>query len=225
MESDEHSAKMLRHLELIDDEASEYGVRLVKLNDPLMAKKYGHRLPPGLGYFRHGNYIKYEGDNYDDEEIIDWLTDPNVMEVTDTIEKVNKKMLEKLTSRNEHLAVVFFTSDDCKVCDSVLLGMESIDDEAEAAGVPIVKCEDRQLAKSVGVYAHPSLVIFRNYGEEAVIFSGDLRSEEAALEWLLVQKDPSNEAIDEQDGAELRKTIEWTESVAIFVCKKWDYVL
>ena len=58
----EDSAKMLRHLELIDDEAMEYGVKMVKLDDPLMAKKYGHRDPPGLGYFRKGNYVKYDGE-------------------------------------------------------------------------------------------------------------------------------------------------------------------
>ena len=57
----EDSQKMLRHLELIDDEAAEYEVKMVKIEDPLMAKKYGHREPPGLGFFRKGNYIKYEG--------------------------------------------------------------------------------------------------------------------------------------------------------------------
>jgi hypothetical protein len=60
----EDSGKMLRHLELIDDEALEYGVKMVKLDDPLMAKKYGHREPPGLGYFRKGNYIKYDGKKF-----------------------------------------------------------------------------------------------------------------------------------------------------------------
>ena len=59
--SNEDSDKMLRHLELIDDEASQYDVKIVKIDDPLMAKKYGHRDPPGLGYFRKGNYIKYDG--------------------------------------------------------------------------------------------------------------------------------------------------------------------
>ena len=59
--SNEESDKMLRHLELIDDEASQYDVKLVKIDDPLMAKKYGHRDPPGLGYFRKGNYVKYDG--------------------------------------------------------------------------------------------------------------------------------------------------------------------
>ena len=39
--------------------------------------------------------------------MLDWLTDPNVMEVSDQIEKVNRKMFEKLTKRNEHIAVLF----------------------------------------------------------------------------------------------------------------------
>jgi len=119
---------MLRHLELIDDEALEYGVKIVKLDDPLMAKKYGHREPPGLGYFRKGNYIKYDGkrvcyccgydltylllknplgDKFDDEEMLDWLTDPSVMEVSDQIEKVNRKMFDKMTTINENVAVIF----------------------------------------------------------------------------------------------------------------------
>ena len=45
------------------------------------------------------------------------------------------------------------------------------------------------------------------------------KSEEATLEWLLVQKDPTNEAIRDQEGDELQKTIERTESVAVFVCE------
>ena len=85
-------------------------------------------------------------------------------------------------------------------------------------GIPIVKLEDRQLAKTVGVFAHPSIVIFRNFGDEAIIYSGDLKNEEAILEWLIVQKDPSNEAIEDQEGETLRKTVQNTESVAVFVC-------
>ena len=53
--------------------------------------------------------ISYQiaGDEFDDEEMLDWLTDPNVMEVSDQIEKVNRKMFEKLTKRNDHMAVFF----------------------------------------------------------------------------------------------------------------------
>lgn len=50
------SRRVLRHLELIDDEASEYGITIVKTIDKLMAKKYGYRKLPGITYFRKGNY-------------------------------------------------------------------------------------------------------------------------------------------------------------------------
>jgi len=216
-EDNEESVKVLRHLELIDDEASEYGVRMVKINDPLMSKKYGHRSPPGLGFFRKGNYIKFDGDLLDDEEMLDWLTDPNTMEISDQIEKVNKKMFEKLITRNEFLTVFFYSDTDCKQCDGVLQELENIDDDAETAGIPIVKLEDKDLAKTVGVFALPAIVFFRAFGEEAVIYTGDLKREESILEWLMVQKDPSNDAIEELEGDELRKSIESTDAIAVFI--------
>ena len=60
-----------------------------------------------LHKFFLGNYVKYEGDEFDEEEMLEWLTDPNVMAVSDQIEKVNRKMFEKLKSRNDNLAVFF----------------------------------------------------------------------------------------------------------------------
>ena len=79
--------------------------------------------------------------------------------------------------------------------------------------------EDKVLAKEVGLFAFPSVVFFRNFGEEAVIYAGDLRNEDSILEWLLVQMDPSNEAIDDQDSDELASTIEEYDLLAVFICK------
>lgn len=53
-EDDPQHPKVLRHIELIDDEAAEYGIKIVKTSDLLMAKKYGYRNPPGVTYFRKG---------------------------------------------------------------------------------------------------------------------------------------------------------------------------
>ena len=75
-----------------------------------------------------------------------------------------------------------------------------------------------QLAKEVGVFALPAVVFFRA-NSEPTIYSGDLKNEDAILEWLLVQKDPSNEAIQEQSGENLQKTIDNSETVAVFLCK------
>jgi hypothetical protein len=55
------SPRILRHIELIDDEAAEYGIKIVKTSDRLMAKKYGYRKPPGITYFRKGKSINYDG--------------------------------------------------------------------------------------------------------------------------------------------------------------------
>merc|ERR1712218_601969 len=120
------------------------------------------------------------------------------MEISDQIEKVNKKMFEKLITRNEFLTVFFYS---------------------DTAGIPIVKLEDKALAKSVGVFSLPAVVFFKNFGDEAVVYTGDLKREESILEWLMVQKDPSNDAIEELEGENLRNIVESSDAVAVFVCK------
>lgn len=104
---DAQSPRILRHIELIDDEASEYGIKIVKTSDLLMAKKYGYRKPPGITYFRKGKYINYDGDIDDEEELLDWLTLPDNMEMTDHIERVNRKMFTKIRQTSDYLAVFF----------------------------------------------------------------------------------------------------------------------
>ena len=54
---------------------------------------------------------------------------------------------------------------------------------------------------------------------EIVFIAGDLKNEDAILEWMLVQKDPANEAIAEQSGENLKTFIENTEAVAIYLCE------
>lgn len=106
-EEDPETPRVLRHIELIDDEAAEYGIKIVQMKDRLMAKKYGYRNPPGITYFRKGKYINYDGDIDDEEEILDWLTNPENMELTDHIERINRKMFHKIRQSTDYLAVFF----------------------------------------------------------------------------------------------------------------------
>lgn len=142
------STKILRHLELIDDEASEYGIKIVKCSDRLMAKKFGYRKPPGLTYFRKTKPLNYDGDIDDEEELLDWLTNPINMEMHDQIEQVNRKMFQKIRQNSDHLAV-FFYSEDCKQCPKVLAEIEHIDDEAENSGIKFVKIDDKQVSQEI----------------------------------------------------------------------------
>jgi hypothetical protein len=49
----------------------------------------------------------FAGDIDDDEEILDWLTDPENMELTDHIERVNRKMFQKIRQTSDYIAVFF----------------------------------------------------------------------------------------------------------------------
>ncbi|KAK6627927.1 hypothetical protein RUM44_010409 [Polyplax serrata] len=218
-ENDEESPRILRHIELIDDEAAEYGIRVVKCHDLLMAKKYGYRNPPGITYFRKGKAINYDGDIDDEEEILDWLSHPENMELTDHIEKVNKKMFEKIRLSCDYTAV-FFYSNDCKQCDRVLTELEHIDDEAANAGIKFVKINDKQMAKEMGVFALPAVAFYKMGSKEPVIYAGDLYDEDQILQWLMTQKDPSGDAIEELEGDTLRKFIDDSHYLAVYFWNK-----
>ncbi|XP_061710948.1 uncharacterized protein LOC133520506 isoform X8 [Cydia pomonella] len=214
-EEDPESPRILRYVELIDDEASEYGIKIVKCSDRLMAKKYGFRNPPGITYFRKGKYINYDGDMDDEEEILDWLTNPENMELTDHIEKVNRKMFQKIRQTSDYVAV-FFYSNDCKQCPRVLLEIEHIDDDADGAGINFVKIDDKQMAKEFGVFALPAVLFFKMGSKDPVIYAGDLYDEHQLLNWLLTQKNPSGDVIEALEGKDLLKLIEEEGSLAVY---------
>ncbi|XP_026484295.1 uncharacterized protein LOC113392214 isoform X4 [Vanessa tameamea] len=218
-DDDPLSPRILRHVELIDDEAAEYGIKIVKCSDRLMAKKYGFRNPPGITYFRKTKYINYDGDMDDEEEILDWLTNPENMELTDHIEKVNQKMFQKIRQTSDYVAV-FFYSNDCKQCPKVLAEIEHIDDDADAAGINFVKIDDRQMAKEFGVFALPAVLFFKLNSKEPVIYAGDLYDGQQLLSWLLTQKNPAGDVIEALEGQELLDLIEESASLAVYFWNK-----
>ncbi|CAG0892261.1 unnamed protein product [Darwinula stevensoni] len=221
-EDDADCTRALKHLETIDDDASEYGIEIVKMQDSLVAKKYGWRNPPGLTYFRKGKALKYDGDIYDEEEVLDWLTDPENMELTDHIEKVNRKMFEKIRQRSDHVAVYFYSDSKCKQCEKVLQGLENIDDEAANAGIDFVKIDDMKMAKDYGIHALPALMYFRTGAEAPIIYAGDLKNEERVLDWLIIQKDPSGDVIEEMHGTALKDLIIRADFLAVYFYTKVD---
>lgn len=52
-----------------------------------------------------------------------------------------------------------------------------------------------------------------------MLVSGDLYEEQDILNWLLTQKDPSGDVIDEVEGESLLKTIQEAESLAVYFCE------
>ena len=117
--------------------------------------------------------------------------------------------------------------------------VEHIDDEADKAGIDFVKIDDKQMAKEMGVFALPAIVFFKPTSKEPVIyagkfidklineliskftfyFPGDLYEEEQILTWLLTQKDPSGDVIEDLEGERLINLIEESGSIAVYFCK------
>ncbi|KAI9560775.1 hypothetical protein GHT06_011727 [Daphnia sinensis] len=219
---EEESERVLRRLELIDVEVQEYGTLLVKCDDYLMSKKYGHRSTPALVFFRHGKILHFEGDLMDEEEVLDWLTDPENMESMDRIERVNRKMFQRILQRSDFLAAFFYSDVDCKQCDKVLEELEHIDDEADSAGIDFVKIDDKDFAREMGVFALPAVVFFRHGHLDPVIYAGDLKNEERLLEWLLIQKDPTSDMIEEYEDEQLVECIRKMEFVAVYFYNKQE---
>jgi thioredoxin-like negative regulator of GroEL len=53
--------QVLAELEHIDDECDDYGIQMVKLQDPTLAKRYGIKTFPSIVYFRNGNPLTFDG--------------------------------------------------------------------------------------------------------------------------------------------------------------------
>lgn len=54
--------------------------------------------------------LLYDGDLYQSDKILTWLTSQDVFEIKNEIEDVNRKMLDKLLDENDFLTVCF-----CKI--------------------------------------------------------------------------------------------------------------
>lgn len=75
------------------------------------------------------------------------------------------------------------------------------------------------MAKEVGVFALPAVVFYKTHSKDPVIYAGDLYDEEAILNWLLTQKNPGGDVIEDLEGQKLKKLIEESNSIAVYFCK------
>lgn len=71
----------------------------------------------------------------------------------------------------------------------------------------------------VGVFALPAIVFYKSHSKDPVIYAGDLYDEEAILNWLLTQKNPGGDIIEDLEGQKLKKLIEESPAIAVYFCK------
>lgn len=169
---------------MVDDECDVFGIHMVKIQDPQLAKRYSIKTFPALVYFRNGNPLIFEGDLQNEQSVLEWLIDDDNRELADEIEEVNERMLERLMEESG-LLVVFFCEywllvwitdiasiiitplllstddEDCSECEDILEELELIDGEADMFGIDFVKIASVEAAHKYEVTNIPSLVYFR----------------------------------------------------------------
>lgn len=90
-------------MENIDSDTDKHGIAFVKTKDAQMAEIYGCKSFPQLIYFEKQTPSIYHGD-LSPEDVLQWLIQ---QKSEDTIESVNRELLEQLIE-NSHYLVVFF---------------------------------------------------------------------------------------------------------------------
>jgi hypothetical protein len=99
--------QILEGLEQVDDECDVFGIHMVKIQDPQLAKRYSIKTFPALVYFRNGNPLIFEGDLQNEQSVLEWLIDDDNRELADEIEEVNERMLERLMQESALICVFF----------------------------------------------------------------------------------------------------------------------
>jgi len=189
------SENVLKDLETLDEEAEKHKVKLYKINDKRYGKSLGIKKFPALTFIQGSdNVIIYEGSLKDKEEMLDFMTDEDNMEIPDKIEDVKQELMLQIVEENNLVAVFFY--DGSKASAKALESMEDIDEETDVFGIRFLRINDPELADDYSLSSIPALVFFRY--EIPVVYEADLKDELEVLEWLIVQRNSA----DEQDMIE-----------------------
>lgn len=221
------SDEVLEHLENIDGFTDEYGIQMVKTRDGSLGRRYGARSFPALIYFRNKHPLMYKGDLTDEEVILDWLLSDGSLQLSEDIEEVSSKMMEKLIERYQ-LLTAFFYEKDCEQCLVDLKELEDIDEEADLFGIGFVKVSDPVAAHKWGVHNIPALAYFRK--GTPVYYEGSLSDAEGVLDWLTSQDmiELKNE-IEEVNKKMLDKLLQENDFISIYFyddeCPTCDEIL
>ncbi|KAK9884507.1 hypothetical protein WA026_007346 [Henosepilachna vigintioctopunctata] len=170
--------RVLEELEKIDDDTDSFGVDFVKINDKRLAKQYGITKFPALTYFREKKPIIYDGDLMDEENVLEFLTSLEAMDLPDRIEEVNARILEKIVEETDFVAVLFCP--DASTCSK--------------GGLNQPECKNAlKFFKNWKILMMKQINWASVLHQTPIIYEGELTREEDVLEWLVQHKSTGDE--------------------------------
>jgi len=131
-----------------------------------------------------------------------------------SIEDVTRERLDKLLDTTPFMAVYWYAR-NCKRSENILKDMELIDDDAKKSNIEFVKINDKRFGKSFGIKKFPALTFCR--GREVMIFEGDMKDEEAVLEFITDEDNMAMpDKIEDVNAEQLINIVESDPFVTVF---------
>ncbi|XP_023328989.1 uncharacterized protein LOC111701796 [Eurytemora carolleeae] len=185
-DGDEWSEKAISAVDSIDDNLKGRGVSVVKTSSPDQIQLYDIEILPKLIYFESEIPTFWPDDKLLDhnETILAWVEH---CQDSDLIEEITEEMLEKLIANTDQIAVFFYGKKDLGSFESVLEGLENIDDELDSFELPFVKISSKTIASDFGFDELPAIVFFQR-GVPALC-DVDILDEGQVLKWILIEAD------------------------------------
>lgn len=207
------SQQALEALENIDDDADRLGVSFVEVSDVNVGRRHGVYSYPTLVYFENEIPAVYDKTLTDHDQALNWLVQR--VEGAD-IERVKAEMLEKIITKEDQVAVLFYKDQD-EESNEILEALEDIDDDLDEKNIRFVKNCEAQVAEEYGIEQVPSLVVFRR-GIPSM-FEGNLMEEDDVLAWIMDEIAGDNR-VEVVTDAMLDKLIKKRKHVAVFFYDK-----
>ena len=182
--TDRDADEIIEVLEKIDNVLDKDNITLVKIDDEGAEDQYGLSELPALVYLQNGIPNMYQGSLMDAKAILKWLKEEakivRMHEVTDIV-------LKKLVEKFDHLAAVFYDLDE----DPVVENLQKIAGDSQKNGIAMVKINDDEEARSLGLEGLPQLVLF--HSKIPMLMRGtDIRRPDETLDWLIKRQSGSS---------------------------------
>ena len=170
----------------IDDDLKDRGISVVKTTSEEQIQLYDIDVLPKIVYFESEipTFWPDQEPLHNNQTILSWIEH---CQDWDLIEEITDEMLEKLIANTDKIAVFFYKKRDKGSYETVLEGLETIDDELDKYELPFVKISSKTVASDFGFEELPAIVLFQ-LGVPTFCHL-DLMDEAGVLKWILMESD------------------------------------
>jgi hypothetical protein len=159
----------------------DVGILMVQTGDREFVDRLSLRSLPGLGFYRNGDLLLFDGNTESEAAVMKFLTGLDSVFLDGAIEEVGLSMLDHLARESRDVFVFLYDREDGRAL-KVLRKLEGINDNLENDATVLLKCSEEGVEDEFGMGYLPRLVHLE--GGVPVPYVGDLSNEGDVLRWI-----------------------------------------